>query len=61
MNWEFNQAALLDDLIVGSCNAGWEARLASEMEDRLDAVERGEMNLHEAHEVLDEMQSRLRP
>lgn len=58
---ESEQAALLDDLIVGSCDAAWEARLAPEMEDRVDAVERGEMNLHGADEVLHEMRSRLRP
>lgn len=58
---ESEQAALLDDLIVGSCDAAWEARLAPEMEGRIDAVERGEMNLHGAHEVLHEMRSRVRP
>ena len=58
---ESEQASLLDDLIVGSCDAAWEVRLAPEMEDRVDAVERGEMNLHGADEVMREMRSRLRP
>jgi tRNA A37 N6-isopentenylltransferase MiaA len=40
------QASLLDDLILSSCDAMWEAGLAEEMEDRVDAVERGEMKLH---------------
>lgn len=55
------QAALLEDLIVGSCDAAWEARLAPEMEARVDAVERGEMRLHEAGDVYGEMRARLRP
>jgi len=55
------QAALLDDLIVGSCDAAWEARLAPEMEARVDAVESGEMRLHEASDVFGEMRARLRP
>lgn len=54
------QAVLLDDLIVGSCEAVWEARLGSEMEERIDAVERGEMPLYEAADVFDEMRARLR-
>lgn len=49
---ESEQTPLLDDMIVGSCDATWEARLAPEMEDRIDAVQRGEMKLHEAKEVL---------
>ncbi|WP_184209166.1 hypothetical protein [Prosthecobacter dejongeii] len=44
---------------MGSCDAAWEARLDPEMEDRIDAVERGEMNLHGADEVMREMRSRL--
>lgn len=55
------QAALLDDLIVGSCDAAWEACLAPEMEARVDAVERGDMRLHEAAEIFGEMRIRLRP
>jgi hypothetical protein len=58
---ESEQATLLDDLIVGSCDATWEARLAPEMEDRVDAVERGEMNLHEAKDVMGVMRARLHP
>lgn len=58
---ESEQAALLEDLIVGSCDATWEASLAPEMEDRIDAVERGEMNLHEAKDVLGVMRDRLHP
>lgn len=54
------QAALLDDLIVASCDAAWEARLAPEMEARVDAVQRGDMALHDADDVFDEMRTRLR-
>ena len=53
------QAALLDDLIVGACDVTWEARIASEMEERVDAVRRGEMGLHEADAVYGEMRARL--
>ncbi|MEN3941606.1 hypothetical protein WJU23_09970 [Prosthecobacter sp. SYSU 5D2] len=58
---ESEQATLLDDLIVSSCDATWEARLAPEMGGRIDAVERGEMNLHEAKDVLGIMRGRLHP
>jgi len=54
------QASLLDDLIVSACDATWEARVASEMEERVDAVERGEMCLREAADVFQEMRGRLR-
>ncbi len=53
------QAALLDDLIVSSCEATWETRIASEMEERVDAVERGDMPLHDAGAVFAEMRQRL--
>lgn len=52
---------MLDDLIVSACDAAWEARVASEMEERVDAVERGEMRLREAADVFQEMRGRLRP
>jgi hypothetical protein len=55
----FEQASLLDDLIIQSCDATWEARLANEMEDRVDAVERSEMALHPASDVLTELRGRL--
>ena len=58
---ESEQATLLDGLIIGSCDATWEARLAPEMEDRIDAVQRGEMNLYEANDVLGVMRARLHP
>ncbi|GEM_PF-1502974 len=54
------QAALLDDLIVNSCDATWEVRLGHEMEDRVDAVERGEMRLLEAAGVFQELRGKLR-
>ena len=54
-----DQASLLDDLILSSCDAAWEAGLAGEMEDRVDAVERGEMKLHAAEGVLTEMRDRM--
>ncbi len=54
------QASLLDDLIIDSCDATWEARLANEMEERVDAVTRGEMALHPASDVLTELRGRLR-
>jgi hypothetical protein len=53
------QAALLDDLIVSSCDATWEARMGDEMEARVDAVNRGEMSLHPAGDVFAEMRERL--
>ena len=53
------QATLLDDLIVSACDATWEARIADEMEQRVDAVQRGEMTLHEAEAVYGEMRARL--
>jgi hypothetical protein len=56
----FEQATLLDDLIVSSCDAAWEAGLAGEMEERVDAVERGEMKLHSADSVLSELRDRFR-
>ncbi|MBE7497895.1 MAG: hypothetical protein HS117_23375 [Verrucomicrobiaceae bacterium] len=52
------QASLLDDLILSSCDAAWEERIASEMEERVSAVERGEMTLHEAASVFHDMRSR---
>lgn len=55
------QAALLDDLIIGSCDATWEARVAPEMEARVDAVLSGEMLLCEEAEVFGEMRARLHP
>ncbi len=54
------QAALLDDLIVGSCDAAWETRISAEMEERVDAVLRGEMSLHSADSVFAEMRQRQR-
>ena len=53
------QASLLDDLIVSSCDATWEARMSDEMEARVDAVNRGEMSLHPAGDVFAEMRERL--
>lgn len=55
------QAVLLDDLIVGSCDAAWEARISAEMEERVDAVLLGEMSLHRADDVFAEMRQRLNP
>ncbi len=52
------QASLLDDLILSSCDAVWEERVASEMEERVSAVEGGSMRLHEAGAVFHEMRSR---
>jgi hypothetical protein len=52
------QATLLDDLIVGSCDAVWEARISSEMEDRIDAVLRGDMSLVSADSVFRQMRQR---
>ena len=49
------QATLLDDLIISSCDATWEARIAHEMEERVDAVNRGDMALHSADSVFGEM------
>ncbi|MBB5034737.1 hypothetical protein [Prosthecobacter vanneervenii] len=54
------QASLLDELIIDSCDAAWEARLAGEMEDRVDAVEHGEMKLHSASDVLTELRGMSR-
>jgi hypothetical protein len=54
------QAALLDDLIVGFCEAAWEARISGEMEDRVEAVLRGEMSLHSTDSVFEEMRQRQR-
>lgn len=54
------QASLLDDLIISACDAAWEKRVASEMEERVDAVERGEMRLREAADVFQEMRGRLK-
>lgn len=42
------QATLLDDLIISSCVAAWEARIANEMEERVDAVNRGELMRQDA-------------
>jgi hypothetical protein len=42
------QATLLDDLIISSCDAAWEARIANEMEERVDAVNRGELMRQDA-------------
>jgi len=52
------QATLLDDLIVSSCDAVWDARIFSEMEDRIDAVLRGDMSLVSADSVFREMRQR---
>ncbi len=54
------QATLLDDLIISSCDATWEARIAHEMEERVDAVNRGDMALHTADSVFAEMRERFR-
>lgn len=53
------QATLLDDLIINSCDAAWEARTANEMEDRVNAVNRGELVLHSGDSVFAEMRGRL--
>ncbi len=37
----------------------WEVSLADEMEQRVDAVERGEMKLHDADGVFAEMRRKL--
>lgn len=55
------QASLLDDLIVSSCDATWEERIASEMEERVSAIEGGSMRLRESADVFQEMRARLRP
>jgi hypothetical protein len=54
------QASLLDDLIISSCDAAWEARIAHEMEERVDAVNRGELVLHSADSVFAEMRGRCK-
>lgn len=53
------QATLLDDLIIISCDAAWEARIANEMEERVDAVNRGELMLQSADSVFAEMRGRF--
>jgi hypothetical protein len=51
---------LLDDLIISSCDAAWEARVASEMEERVEAVNSGELALHSADIVFAEMRGRCK-
>jgi hypothetical protein len=53
------QATLLDELIISSCDAAWDARIANEMEERVDAVSRGDLMLHSADSVFAEMRGRF--
>ncbi len=56
----WNKPPWLDDLIISSCDATWEARIAHEMEERVDAVNRDEMSLRSADSVFSEMRDRFR-